>query len=98
MVHAYRMRITLEAFLRLTNWVVRFVHFGNQSFMRQAAIGSLGSAPTNSVCGTGTRFEMANDRAARQLVSDINPLSDAQGIFKFNAKIAHSAVNFRVTE
>ena len=58
----------------------------------------MGTAPTNAAEETDTRFEMANGRTARQNGSNIDARSDAQGIFEFNAKIAHGAVDLRVTK
>lgn len=60
--------------------------------------GHMGSAPTNAARGTGTRFKMASGRTVRQDVSDINALSDARGIFEFEAKITHCAVDIRMTK
>ena len=41
---------------------------------------------------------MANGGAVRQDVSDVDTFSNAQSIFKFDAEIALSTVDFRVTE
>lgn len=41
---------------------------------------------------------MANGKTVRQDRSDINALSDAQGIFEFDAKITHCTVDLRVTK
>lgn len=41
---------------------------------------------------------MANGRTVRQGVSDISALSDAQGIFEFDAKITHCTVDLGVTK
>lgn len=58
----------------------------------------LGSAPTNAAWRTETRFEMANGRTVRQGGSDVDALGDTQGIFQFDPKIAHGAIDLRVAE
>ena len=58
----------------------------------------MGSTPTNAARETDARFGMANGRTVRQGSSDIDTLSDAQSIFKFNAEIAHCTVDLGVTE
>jgi hypothetical protein len=55
--------------------------------MYLSALAIYGSASTNA--GRG--------KDIRQGVSDIDALSDAQGIFEFNAKVAHYAIDLRVT-
>lgn len=58
----------------------------------------MGSASTNAAQGTEARFEMANGRPVRQGSSDIDTFGDAQGVFKFNAEVAHGAVDLRMIE
>ncbi|GAA6178556.1 hypothetical protein GCM10007927_04440 [Sulfitobacter pacificus] len=69
-----------------------------QAFVQSAAFGELGSVPTNAARWTDTRFEMENGRTARQNSSDIDALSDAQGIFEFDAEVTHGAVDLGVTK
>ena len=61
-------------------------------------INTIGSAPTNAARGTDTRFRMANGVTVRQNSSDIDTLSDAQGVFEFHAKVAHSTIDLCVTK
>lgn len=67
-------------------------------FMHPAASASMGSTLTNAARETDARFGMANGRTVRQGSSDIDTLSDAQGVFEFNAEVAHCTVDFRVTK
>ena len=58
----------------------------------------LGWTPTNAAQETKTRIEMANGRTVRQSSSDVDTFGDAQGVFEFNAKVAHCTVDLRVTK
>ncbi|PUB16156.1 hypothetical protein DFP92_1038 [Yoonia sediminilitoris] len=67
---------------------------GQQDFGTSA----LGSAPTNAARGTDTRFRMANGGTVRQDSSEIDTLSDAQGVFEFHAKVAYNTIDLCVTK
>ncbi len=69
-----------------------------QPLVRIAAIGKMGSAPTNAAQGTEARIEMANGRPVRQGSSDIDTFGDAQGVFEFNAKVANCTIDLHVTK
>ena len=57
----------------------------------------MGSEPTSAAWRTDIRFEMANGRTVRQSSSDVDALGDAEGVFEFNAKVAHCTVDLGVT-
>ena len=59
---------------------------------------AVGYPLTKAAKRTNTRFGMANGSTVRQGGSDIDALSDAQGIFKFYAKIPNSTVDLCVAE
>lgn len=41
---------------------------------------------------------MANDKAVRQDISNVDLLGDTQSIFEFDSKITYRAIHFGVTE